>query len=150
VANTLDVTHGIEAALALRPAARIDRCEDFPAGDFHRNVDAQSHHFAHRRRALVILILGAFLYEWRVALISVIAIPLSLVARPGAEISRCVGQHDGVADSPSPGSVVDDAIIDVENVVRGCASIAARVERARPQRHPRRIAEGVRPSGTRR
>src|SRR4029077_13590941 len=69
---------------------------------------------------LVILILGAFLFEWRVALISVIAIPLSLVAAGlvlyflGATINAMVLAGFVVA----LGSVVDDAIIDVENVVR--------------------------------
>jgi Cu/Ag efflux pump CusA len=68
----------------------------------------------------VILILGAFLYEWRVALISVIAIPLSLVAAgmvlwfQGATINVMVLAGFIVA----LGSVVDDAIIDVENIVR--------------------------------
>jgi CzcA family heavy metal efflux pump len=69
---------------------------------------------------LVILVLGAFLYEWRVALISTIAIPLSLVAAgvvlylQGAAINTMVLAGFVVA----LGSVVDDAIIDVENIVR--------------------------------
>ena len=69
---------------------------------------------------LVIVVLGAFLYEWRVALISVIAIPLSLVAAgvvlyfSGATINTMVLAGFVVA----LGSLVDDAIIDVENIVR--------------------------------
>lgn len=69
---------------------------------------------------LVVLVLGAFLFEWRVALISVIAIPLSLVAAGvvlyhyGATINTMVLAGFVVA----LGSVVDDAIIDVENIVR--------------------------------
>jgi multidrug efflux pump subunit AcrB len=70
--------------------------------------------------ALVIVVIGAFLYEWRVAFISLLAIPLSLVAAglvlyyQGATINTMVLAGFVVA----LGSVVDDAIIDVENIVR--------------------------------
>ena len=69
---------------------------------------------------LVLVVLGAFLYEWRVALISLVAIPLSLVAAVlvlyirGATINTMVLAGFVVA----LGSIVDDAIIDVENIVR--------------------------------
>ena len=69
---------------------------------------------------LVIIILGAFLYEWRVALISVFAIPLSLMAAwlvlwsQGTIINTMVLAGFVVA----LGSVVDDAVIDVENILR--------------------------------
>ena len=122
-ANTLDVTHGIEAALEkLRPGlpgieidARIFRPATFIEMSM-RNLTISLVVGA----ALVILILGAFLYEWRVALISVIAIPLSLVAAGlvlkllDASVNTMVLAGFIVA----LGSVVDDAIIDVENVVR--------------------------------
>ena len=122
-ANTLDVTHGIEAALeSLKPGlpgieidARIFRPATFIETAM-RNLTISLLVGA----LLVILILGAFLYEWRVALISVIAIPLSLVAAglvlhaTGASINAMVLAGFIVA----LGSVVDDAIIDVENVVR--------------------------------
>jgi Cu/Ag efflux pump CusA len=70
--------------------------------------------------ALVVLIIVAFLFEWRTAFISLIAIPLSLVAAvlvldaAGATINVMVLAGLVVAI----GVVVDDAIIDVENVVR--------------------------------
>jgi CzcA family heavy metal efflux pump len=122
-ANTLDVTYGIEAALeTLRPGlpgieidARIFRPATF--------IEMSMHNLAISLivgAALVILILGAFLYEWRVAVISVVAIPLSLVAAGlvlkflGASMNTMVLAGFIVA----LGSVVDDAIIDVENVVR--------------------------------
>jgi CzcA family heavy metal efflux pump len=122
-ANTLDVTHGIEAALeTLRPGlpgieidARIFRPATFIEMSM-RNLTISLILGA----VLVILILGAFLYEWRVALISVIAIPLSLVAAGlvlkflDASVNTMVLAGFIVA----LGSVVDDAIIDVENVVR--------------------------------
>ena len=62
----------------------------------------------------------AFLFEWRTAFISLIAIPLSLVAAvlvldaAGATVNVMVLAGLVVA----VGVVVDDAIIDVENIVR--------------------------------
>ena len=122
-ANTLDVTRGIEEALAaLRPGlpgVEIDSTIFRPA----TFIEASMHNLTLALiigSLLVVLILGAFLFEWRVALISVIAIPLSLVAAGvvlylmGATINTMVLAGFVVA----LGSVVDDAIIDVENVAR--------------------------------
>ncbi len=69
---------------------------------------------------LVVLILILFLFEWRVALISAISIPLSLVAAglvlswTGATINTMILAGLVI----SLGVLVDDAIIDVENIVR--------------------------------
>ena len=69
---------------------------------------------------LVILVLIAFLFEWRAAFISLVAIPLSLVAAGvvltlrGATINTMILAGFAVA----VGVVVDDAIIDMENIVR--------------------------------
>src|SRR5581483_5284654 len=69
---------------------------------------------------LVALILVAFLFEWRAAVISLAAIPLSLGAAAivlsiqGATINTLVLAGFAVA----VGVVVDDAIIDMENIVR--------------------------------
>ena len=69
---------------------------------------------------LVILVLLGFLYEWRTALISVVAIPLSLVAAglalyyQGSTINTMVLAGFVI----SVGVVVDDAIIDIENIWR--------------------------------
>jgi Cu/Ag efflux pump CusA len=69
---------------------------------------------------LVVLVLFLFLYEWRTALISCIAIPLSLVAAGlvlymhGAIINTMVLAGLVIA----LGAVVDHAIVDVENIVR--------------------------------
>jgi CzcA family heavy metal efflux pump len=122
-ANTLDVTRGVEAALAdLRPGLpgiEIDSTIFRPA----TFIELSMHNLTTALiigSILVILVLGAFLYEWRVALISVLAIPLSLVAAgvvlyfQGATINTMVLAGFVVA----LGSVVDDAIIDVENIVR--------------------------------
>jgi CzcA family heavy metal efflux pump len=69
---------------------------------------------------LMVLMLCAFLYEWRTALISVVAIPLSLIAAGlvlhwrGATINTMILAGMVIA----LGDIVDDAIIDIENVVR--------------------------------
>jgi CzcA family heavy metal efflux pump len=69
---------------------------------------------------LVVVILGLFLFEWRVALISLITIPLSLTATMlvlnwmGQTINTMILAGLVIA----LGAVVDDAIIDVENIVR--------------------------------
>jgi len=69
---------------------------------------------------LVVVILGLFLFEWRVALISLITIPLSLVATMlvlnwlGQTVNTMILAGLVIA----LGAVVDDAIIDVENIVR--------------------------------
>ena len=69
---------------------------------------------------LVVVILVAFLFDWRTALISLTAIPLSLIAAvvvltaSGLTINTMVIAGLVIA----LGEVVDDAIIDVENIVR--------------------------------
>ena len=82
---------------------------------------------------LVIIILVTFLFDWRTALISLTAIPLSLVAATlvltamGATLNTMVIAGLVIA----MGEVVDDAIIDVENIVR-----RLRLNRARPRPRP--------------
>src|SRR5947209_9033167 len=72
------------------------------------------------RCVLVLLILLAFLFDWRTAAISLTAIPLSIVTallilnRLGVTINTMVLAGLAIAI----GEVVDDAIIDVENIVR--------------------------------
>jgi CzcA family heavy metal efflux pump len=122
-ANTLEVTRGIEKALdALRPGLpgiEIDSTIFRPATFIELSMRNLTLALI-LGSILVIIVLGAFLFEWRVALISIIAIPLSLVAAGivlhlmGATINSMVLAGFVVA----LGSVVDDAIIDVENVVR--------------------------------
>jgi CzcA family heavy metal efflux pump len=121
--NTLDVTRNVEKALKdLEPALKdveLDPTIFRPATFIERSLD-------NLREAmiigcgLVIIILVSFLYDWRTALISLTAIPLSLVAATivlvhwGATINTMVLAGLVIA----MGEVVDDAIIDVENIVR--------------------------------
>jgi CzcA family heavy metal efflux pump len=122
-ANTLEVTHGVEDAMdemgpglpgitiqtdLFRPATFIDRA-------IHNLFTALV-----LGVMLVVLILAAFLLEWRTAFISLLAIPLSLV---GAVL--ILELFDVVINVMilaglvvAIGVVVDDAIIDVENIMR--------------------------------
>ena len=81
---------------------------------------------------LVVLVLVVFLADWRTALISSIAIPLSLVAA-GLLLHYRGGTLDTMVLAGlviALGEVVDDAIIDVENIVR-------RLRLNRAAEHPR-------------
>ena len=121
--NTLEVTRGVEDALRdLRPAldgVRIDSTIFRPA-DF---IQLALHNL---RLALligcllVVLVLVAFLYEWRAAFISIVAIPLSLIAAGVVLAARGVTVNTMVLAgfAVAVGVVVDDAIIDMENIVR--------------------------------
>jgi CzcA family heavy metal efflux pump len=122
-ANTMDVTRGVEKALdTIRPGlpgVDIDSTIFRPATFIELSIHNLSHAFM-IGCALVIAVLIAFLYEWRVAVISIVSIPLSLIAAAivlywlGATINTMVLAGFVIA----LGSVVDDAIIDVENIVR--------------------------------
>jgi CzcA family heavy metal efflux pump len=122
-ANTLDVTHKVEKALeALKPGLKgveIDPTIFRPATFIERALDNLTHALA-IGCILVAGILIIFLFDWRTALISLTAIPLSLVGailvltRLGVSINTMVLAGLVIA----LGEVVDDAIIDVENIMR--------------------------------
>lgn len=122
-ANTLDVTYGIDAALEeLRPAMRgveLDATVFRPAGFIERALSNLAEAMA-IGTALVVVILLLFLWDWRTAVISVIAIPVSLLA--AASILTLFGRTlDTMVIAGliiALGEVVDDAIIDVENIHR--------------------------------
>jgi CzcA family heavy metal efflux pump len=121
--NTLDVTRNVEKALkALAPALpemKVDSTIFRPATFIDRALENLSHAML-IGCILVIVILAAFLFDWRTALISMTAIPLSLVAAAlvlhylGATMNTMVIAGLVIA----LGEVVDDAIIDVENILR--------------------------------
>jgi CzcA family heavy metal efflux pump len=122
-ANTLEVTRAVEESIdALRPAlpgVNIDTTIFRPATFIEMSL-------SNLNRALlvgcvlVIIVLIVFLENWRTALISSVAIPLSLLAAAlflryrGGTIDTMVLAGLVIA----LGEVVDDAIIDVENIVR--------------------------------
>jgi len=122
-ANTLDVTRGVDAALAsLRPGLSgidvdptIFRPASFIESSIHNLTTALL-----LGCLFVVLVLGLFLFEWRSALISLVSIPLSLMAAGlalyarGATINTMVLAGLVIA----VGVVVDDAIVDIENILR--------------------------------
>lgn len=122
-ANTLEVTRGVEKALeALKPGLKdmeIDPTIFRPATFIERALDNLTRALL-VGCGLVVIILIVFLFDWRTALISLTAIPLSLTAAlliltwAGASINTMVLAGLVIA----LGEVVDDAIIDVENIAR--------------------------------
>jgi CzcA family heavy metal efflux pump len=122
-ANTLDVTRGVEEAIEeLRPGLpgiEIDTTIFRPATFIEDSIDNLKMALI-IGSILVILVIGAFLFEWRAALISLVAIPLSVVAAGlvlywrGETINVMVLAGIVIA----LGVIVDDAIIDVQNIVR--------------------------------
>ena len=122
-ANTLDVTRGVEAALRELepglPGIAVDTTIFRPATFIEESISNLSKAIWFGA-ILMVLMLCMFLYEWRTALISVVAIPLSLIAAGlvlhwrGATINTMILAGMVIA----LGDIVDDAIIDIENVVR--------------------------------
>jgi len=122
-ANTLQVTKGVDQALAqLAPGLRGVHVD---SGIFRQAAFIQTaiHNLSLSvilGCILVVFVLLAFLFQWRAALISVLAIPLSLVTAAivleltSSTINTMVLAGFAVA----VGVVVDDAIIDMENIVR--------------------------------
>ncbi len=122
-ANTLDVTRGVEEAIdQMRPGlpgVKIDTTIFRPATFIDNSIKNLTSSLL-IGAVLVILILLFFLYEWRVALISATIIPLSLMASLLVlnlrDVPINVMTLAGL--SIAIGAVVDDAIVDVENIVR--------------------------------
>ena len=122
-ANTLAVTRGVEAAIdAMRPGLPgidIDTTIFRPATFIEQSIDNLTNSLL-IGGVLVVIVLLFFLFEWRVALISATIIPLSLTAALlvlnlfGVTINVMVLAGLAIAI----GAVVDDAIVDVENIVR--------------------------------
>jgi CzcA family heavy metal efflux pump len=121
--NTLEVTEGVEDAIdEMRPGLtgmEIDTTIFRPASFVEEAIDHLTSSLV-LGALLVVFVLGVFLLDWRAALISVVTIPLSLVATifvlhaRGATINTMVLAGLVIA----LGAIVDDAIVDVENIVR--------------------------------
>ena len=121
--NTLDVTRRVEEVINdLRPGLKdveIDPTIFRPATFIERSLDNLTHALI-IGCILVVLVLISFLFDWRTSVISLTAIPLSLIA--AAVILRFWGETFNVMVIAgliiALGEVVDDAIIDVENILR--------------------------------
>lgn len=125
-ANTVAVTHGVEEAMAEMapglPELEYDTTIFRPATFVELSIENLTRAIL-IGAVLVVIILLLFLYEWRIALISATIIPLSLMATMlvlplfGTTVSTInVMVLAGLVIAV--GAVVDDAIVDVENIVR--------------------------------
>lgn len=124
-ANTREVTQTLEASLArLKPLVERQGATLHPAlfrpADFIDTAVGNVNRDVLVGAALVVVVLFAFLYNVRTAVVSALAIPLSLLAAVGVlqrlGMSLNIMVLGGLAIAL--GEVVDDAIIDCENIYR--------------------------------
>ena len=122
-ANTLEVTRRVESAIeSLRPAlpgVSIDPHIFRPATFIEMSLRNLGWSMV-IGAALVIAVLIVFLYDWRSALVTITAMPLSLIATAWllASGGRTIDTMALAGLIIALGVVVDDAIIDVENISR--------------------------------
>ncbi len=121
--NTLQVTREVEEALAaLKPALAgvdVDSTIFRPATFIEMSLSNLNQALV-VGCVLVLIVLAVFLWDWRTAAISLTAIPLSLLAA-ALVLSETGGTLNTMVIAGliiALGEVVDDAIIDVENIVR--------------------------------
>src|SRR5262249_207445 len=122
-ANSLQMTAGVEQALKELqpglPGIKFDT-KVFQQADFVKLAISNLTQALLLGFILLLVILAPVLFEWRVAPIGLLTIPLSLVAamlvldETGATINTMTLAGLVIA----LGAVVDDAIIDVENITR--------------------------------
>jgi CzcA family heavy metal efflux pump len=122
-ANTLEVTHGVEEALASMAPGLEDVAIDsaiFRPATFIEEAIGNLSTALLLGCLLVVIVLVLFLFDWRTALISLVAIPLSLMAAAAVLYVNETTLNTMVLAGfvIAVGVVVDDAIIDVENIVR--------------------------------
>lgn len=131
-ANTLTVTHALEEALAeLAPVFAKQGITVLPR--LHRPATFIENALGHVRQSLVLggvliaVVLLLFLLDLRIAFISFVSIPLSLLTAvlvlDGWHVALNTMTLGGFA--VAIGVVVDDAIIDVENILRRLRENAA-------------------------
>lgn len=122
-ANTVEVTNGVESAIEeMRPGLEsidIDTTIFRPA-TFVEAAMENLINSLYSGAALVVIVLLVFLWDWRIALISATIIPvtavITLIILSLFETSLNVMVLAGLIIAI--GAVVDDAIVDVENIVR--------------------------------
>lgn len=123
-ANTLKVTDAVEAALSdLKPALQkrgIDLVLLHRPASFIERALGNLEHALALGSALILGVLYAFLRSWKAALISFLAIPLSLLAAVMvlAEFGQTLNTMTLGGFALALGVLVDDAIIDIENIMR--------------------------------
>jgi CzcA family heavy metal efflux pump len=122
-ANTLEVTQGVEDALAaMAPGLdgiEIDSSLFRPASFVETAVDNLTTALL-LGALLLLLVFGVFLFEWRSALISILSVLLSLTAAVAVLYLREVTINAIVLAGlvMALGAIVDDAVVDVEHVAR--------------------------------
>lgn len=122
-ANALDVTRGVEGAIAsMQPGlsgVAFDTTVYRPAAYIEQSIDNVTLTLI-IGGALLVLLLGAFLFGWRPALVALLAIPLSLVA--GALVLYALGETMNAMVLAGLLAalilVVHEAIVGAENVDR--------------------------------
>ncbi|MDD4885485.1 MAG: efflux RND transporter permease subunit, partial [Thiomonas sp.] len=140
-ANTLQVTRGVQAVLQRHRAALAAQGITLHANLF-RPADFITIAMRNVRDSLllgallVVLVIALTLLDWRAALISSLAIPLSLLAAVTVLVWMGVTLNvmtlGGLAIAI--GVVVDDAVIDVENILRRLRDNAAAAQPQAPLR----------------
>ena len=131
-ANTLEVTHAVERALAdLQPAVEARGVKVYPA--LHRPANFIETALGHIEldlligAVLIMVILIAFLRSFRVALVAFVSIPLSLLA--AVIVLDTLGQTINTMSlgglAVALGVVIDDAVVGIENIVRRLRLAAA-------------------------
>mgnify|MGYP000921826880 CR=1 FL=1 len=124
-ANTLEVTRAVEAALAdLRPAIEAQGIHIYPA--LHRPANFIETALGHIEvdlaigAFLIVIVLLFFLRSPRVALVTFLSIPLSLLA--AVIVLDALGQTINTMSlgglAVALGVVIDDAVVGIENIVR--------------------------------
>lgn len=122
-ANTLDVTHGVENALSeLRPGLSGMELDSsiFRPASFIETAISNIGFSLLIGFLLILLVLAAFFLEWRTVLISIVVIPLALLAATYVLYLRGATFNIMVLAGlmAALGIVIDDTVIHVENASR--------------------------------
>ncbi len=121
--NTREITQNIDAAVAelapTLPEMKLDATIFRPANF----IDDAVHNLTNSivlGSLLVLFVLALFLFEWRSAVISIITIPVSLMASLLVLRAQHVTINTMILAGLviALGAIVDDAIVDIENIVR--------------------------------
>lgn len=121
-AGEIEVTTGVRAALQELKAARPDIAitEAFNFVDPVQENYEGSMHLLYEGAALAVLVVFLFLRDWRATLVSATALPLSVI--PAFAVMHWFGFTINVVTLLSlslvVGILVDDAIVEIENIMR--------------------------------